>query len=184
MTCFLKWFGSPVLAAVPASVIAHDGLLHPTVGDGGVAAIDLGQRMPGLLKNEMSPGADEMSNGDSVASERMTLPDGGSRGFVVGDKLSWHGFGELRVGMSRNAFRPAGFALEPAGEDAAYDPSQPHFNWQGCVERPLRGVPSMQAMFEDGLLIRLVVTDPAIATRAGGASACALRRCIVRMRGS
>lgn len=83
------------------------------------------------------------------------------------DLLSWHGLGELRVGMSRRAFHSAGFALVPAMAGAAHDPSQPRFDWRGCVELPLRGVPSVLAMFEDGLLVRLVVTDAAVVTRAG-----------------
>lgn len=88
-------------------------------------------------------------------------------GAAARDRLSWHGVGELRVGMSRRAFRAAGFALVPATDGARHDPSQPTFDWRGCVELPLRGTPSISAMFEDGLLVRLVVTDAAIATRAG-----------------
>jgi hypothetical protein len=81
--------------------------------------------------------------------------------------LSWHGLGELRVGMSRRAFHATGFSLMPSVEGVQHDPSQARFDWSGCVELPLRGAPSTMAMFEDGLLVRIVVTDPAIATRAG-----------------
>jgi hypothetical protein len=81
--------------------------------------------------------------------------------------LSWHGHGALRIGMSRRAFHAAGFALTPIGGGTAQDPSAASFDWRGCVELPLRGAPRWQAMFEDGLLVRLVVTDPSIATRAG-----------------
>lgn len=83
------------------------------------------------------------------------------------DTLSWHGLGELRVGMSRRAFHAAGFSLVPSVAGAWHDPSQARFDWSGCVELPLRGAPSTMAMFDDGLLVRIVVTDPAIATRAG-----------------
>ncbi len=81
--------------------------------------------------------------------------------------LSWHGHGTLRIGMSRRAFHAAGFALMPHAAGTAQDPALASFDWRGCVELPLRGSPHWQAMFEDGLLVRLVVTDPSVATRAG-----------------
>jgi hypothetical protein len=81
--------------------------------------------------------------------------------------LSWHGHGALRIGMSRRAFHAAGFALMPHAAGTAQDPSAASFDWRGCVDLPLRGAPQWQAMFEDGLLVRLVVTGPSVMTRAG-----------------
>jgi hypothetical protein len=86
---------------------------------------------------------------------------------AAGDRLSWHGLGDLRIGMSRRAFHAAGHALAPAVPGAQNDPADPRFDWSGCVERPLRGVPQLALMFEDGLLVRISATDSAIATRAG-----------------
>jgi hypothetical protein len=97
----------------------------------------------------------------SVALPAAPLPHG---------TLGWHGHGALRIGMSRRAFRAAGFALMPGAAGAAQDPSAASFDWRGCVELPLRGAPQWQAMFEDGLLVRLVVNDPSVATRAGVAT--------------
>lgn len=84
--------------------------------------------------------------------------------------LSWHGQGALRIGMSRRAFHAAGFALMPHAAGTAQDPLAESFDWRGCVELPLRAAPRWQAMFEDGLLVRLVVTDPSVMTRAGVAA--------------
>jgi len=75
--------------------------------------------------------------------------------------------GALRIGMSRREFHAAGFALMPHAAGTTHDPSHASFDWRGCVELPLRAAPRWQAMFEDGLLVRLVVTDPSVATRAG-----------------
>jgi hypothetical protein len=85
---------------------------------------------------------------------------------LAGDTLSWHGYGDLRIGMSRRAFHAAGHALSPAVAGATNDPADPRFDWRGCIELPLRGRPQFHAMFEDGLLVRLVVADRAVATRA------------------
>lgn len=82
------------------------------------------------------------------------------------DTLSWHGLGALHVGMSRRQFHAAGFSLAPAGSDTR-DSVRPDFDWRGCIEWPLRGNPAINAQFEDGLLVRLVVADPRVFTRAG-----------------
>ena len=93
--------------------------------------------------------------------------------------LSWHGYGDLRIGMSRRAFHAAGHALQPAVAGARNDPADPRFDWSGCIELPLRDAPQIGAMFEHGLLVRLVVADPALSTRAGirtGADEARVRR--------
>ena len=86
---------------------------------------------------------------------------------AAGDRLSWHGSGDLRIGMSRRAFHAAGHALATAVPGAPNDPADPRFDWRGCVERPLRGAPQLALMFEDGLLVRISATGPALSTRAG-----------------
>jgi len=82
------------------------------------------------------------------------------------DTLSWHGLGALQVGMSRRQFHAAGFSLAPVGSHTP-DSSHPDFDWRGCVELPLSGHPAINAQFENGLLVRLVVADPQVFTRAG-----------------
>lgn len=82
------------------------------------------------------------------------------------DTLSWHGLGALHIGMSRRQFHAAGFSLAAAGSNTP-DSSHPNFDWRGCVELPLRSNATINAQFEDGLLVRLVVADPSVSTRAG-----------------